>query len=124
MCCTCSVRDPSPLAVNFVASVLLEVITDLPDRPLYIGEKVVVQFLVAVEGDGVSNLLFISDVSLEVTSIPSQLEQSDSFVYNLTFYAASILNESSMLVSVMGEIGENITNSSFYAYIVNATNLL
>ena len=109
--------DPSPFAVNFLASVLLEVIADLPDRPLYIGEKVMLQFLVAVEGNGVSNLLFFSAVTVEEVPIPSQLEQSEPFVYNLTFYAASILNSSFVQVFVGGEIGEGITNSSFYTCI-------
>ena len=96
-------------------------ITGIPDQPLYIGEKVVVQFLISVDGNGVFSFFSPTPTAVVIQEmpIPSQLEQSDSFVYNLTFYAASILNSSSIQVTVERQAeGEDITNPSFLTYIL------
>ena len=110
-----------PVAVNSVANPLIHILTDAPDWPLYIGEKVTVQLLVANQGNGTSNLPFSYAVTVQDFSIPAQLELSDTFVYNLTFYAASVLNSTTIDVTVSSVIHEGSLLLKFH-YIHTYTN--
>ena len=98
--------DSFPLAFNSAANPLIYIINYPSDQLWYIGEKVTVEFLVAVDGDGVSNNQFTDLVTVQGVPIPAQLDQSDTFVYSLTFYAASVLNSTTIDVTVPSEISE------------------
>ena len=87
-------------------------VTGPPDRPLYISEKVVVQFLVAAGGTGVSNEFFTQDVTVQEMFLPALLEPSDMFLYNLTFYASSVLNSASIDVTVRSPQSEGESSLS------------
>lgn len=89
-----------------VANPLVEIVT-APDQALTISEEFVAQFLLAADGNGVENAQFLPIATLQESPIFLQLEQSNSsvFVYDLQFYAASILNNATIDVSVVAEGG-------------------